>query len=34
MPKVTITKKQILIKEKYNGVEPLCKCGCGESHFG
>lgn len=24
-----ITKKEIILKEKYNGINPLCQCGCG-----
>lgn len=23
-------KKDLIVKEKYNGVHPLCKCGCGQ----
>jgi len=30
MPKVKQTKQEKLLQEKYNGVKPLCKCGCGQ----
>ena len=30
MPKVKQTKQEKLLIEKYNGIKPLCKCGCGQ----
>lgn len=30
MPKVKQTKQEKLLQEKYNGIKPLCKCGCGQ----
>lgn len=30
MPKVKQTKQEKLLIEKYNGVKPTCKCGCGQ----
>lgn len=30
MPKVKQTKQEKLVQEKYNGIKPTCKCGCGQ----
>jgi hypothetical protein len=30
MPKVKQTKQEKLLQEKYNGIKPICKCGCGQ----
>ena len=30
MPKVKQTKQEKLLQEKYNGIKPTCKCGCGQ----